>query len=166
MEQSTFSLSQADGWGLSVQKGPFEGISRKLERRTSPDTLARAQNSWLLPLFSFPLSSATFLPYSISLPGFSLPYSFFTQILTFPFRTLSLPFALLITPLLLQMWHCLDTFVLLKQTADLPKADVMLYLRKKTTMSSCRLGIMSFLVDNSRFFLLQDLWKWLMSRSD
>lgn len=137
--------------GLSVQKGPFEGISRKLERRTSPDTLALAQNSWLLPLFSFPLSSATFLLYSISLfLVISLPYCFLPPILTFPFCTLSLPFAPSITPL--QMWHCLDTFVLLGQTADLPKADVMLYLRKKTTSSS-RLGVMSFLGENSRFFV-------------
>ncbi len=54
--------------GLNVQKGPFEGISRKLERRTSPDTLALVQNSWLLLIFSFPLSSATFLLYFLSLP--------------------------------------------------------------------------------------------------
>lgn len=112
--------------GFNIQKGLFEGISRKLERCTSPDTLALVQNSWLLPLF-FISTLFRHIPTLLSLPPpvFSFPYSFF-------FLSLSLS----ITLLHLQMWHCLDTFVLLRQTADLPKADVMLYLKKKSTMSS------------------------------
>lgn len=64
--------------GFSIQKGLFEGISRKLERCTSPDTLALVQNSWLLPLF-FISTLFRHIPPLLSLPPpvFSFPYSFF-----------------------------------------------------------------------------------------
>lgn len=108
--------------GLNVQKGLCEGISRKLELCTSPDTGTCPKQLAASPFFHFhslpPHSSSTFSP---------SPCFFF-----FLFHTLS---SLSITLLHLQMWHCLDTFVLLRQTADLPKADVMIYSKKKTMSS-------------------------------
>jgi len=64
--------------GLHVQKGLFEGISRKLELCTSPDTLALVQNSWLLPLF-FISTLFRHIPPLLCLPPpvfFSFPYAF------------------------------------------------------------------------------------------